>query len=71
MTDLLALESLLAVFANRVNRQQANANAFLDEENRVLQEQLGCAQPDGIRRRLPARPAVPDLGSRRQVRRAM
>lgn len=58
MADLFALRSLLAVFAGWVNRQQANAIAFLVEENRVLREQIGERRVrlnDDQRRRLAAK----------------
>ena len=41
MTDLVPLQLLLATFAGWVNREQAQAVAYLVEENRVLREQLG------------------------------
>ncbi|MFO1077094.1 MAG: hypothetical protein U1E73_05145, partial [Planctomycetota bacterium] len=61
MADVFALRFLLSVFAGWVNRQQANAIAFLVEENRVLREQLGERRVrlnDDQRRRLAAKGKV-------------
>ena len=41
MHDTFVLRFLLATFSGFLNRQQAQAIAYLIEENRVLREQLG------------------------------
>ncbi|MEO0478722.1 MAG: integrase core domain-containing protein [Planctomycetota bacterium] len=58
MPDLFPLRLLLATFGGWVNRHQADAIAYLIEENRVLKEQLGGRRPrltDDQRRRLAAK----------------
>ena len=59
------LRFLLLVFAGWANRRQLEVIAYLQEENRVLREQLGGKQlrfTDGQRRRLAAKGRV--LGRR-------
>ncbi len=59
------LQFLLAIFAGRVNRHQAQAIEYLIEENRVLKEQLGGKRlrlTDDQRRRLAAKGKI--LGRR-------
>jgi hypothetical protein len=60
MVEAIHLQLLLATFAGWVTRQQAQAMAYLIEENRVLKEQLvagGCSLrlTDDQRRRLAAK----------------
>jgi len=53
-----ALQFLLLTFAGWVNRQQQDVIAYLQEENRILREQLGGRRlrlTDAQRRRLAAR----------------
>src|ERR1044071_8628217 len=65
------LQFLLLVFAGWVNRRQVEVVEYLQEENRVLREQLGGRRlrfTDAQRRRLPAKgkaPGRPVLGQPR------
>jgi transposase InsO family protein len=56
--NALPLQFLLLIFAGWVNRSQQNVIEYLQEENRVLREQLGGKRllfTDGQRRRLAAK----------------
>jgi hypothetical protein len=60
------LQFLLLVFAGWVNRHQAEVVAYLQEENRVLREQLGGRRlrfTDAQRRRLATK-AAPSAAAR-------
>ncbi len=56
--NTLQLQFLILIFAGWVNRSQQDVITYLQEENRVLREQLGGKRlpfTDGQRRRLAAR----------------
>jgi hypothetical protein len=58
--SVVALQFLLLVFAGWMNRHQAEVVAYLQEENRVLREQLGGRRlrfTDAQRRSSPRRAA--------------
>jgi hypothetical protein len=46
----LHLQFLMMIFAGWVNRGQQDLIEYLQEENRVLRKQLGCAFSESIRR---------------------
>ncbi len=56
--NTLQLQFLMLIFAGWVNRSQQDAIEYLQDENRVLREQLGGKRllfTDGQRRRLAAK----------------
>jgi hypothetical protein len=64
----LQLQFLMSIFAGWVNRSQQDVIEYLEEENRVLREQLGGKRlllTDAQRRRLAAKAKVIAAGGAR------